>query len=93
MSSTHSLLVHSLDGFSWKPCPLRRTKPNLFVAIYQDGVEQRTPAVKRYLTPKWEHLLKLSEYFFGGPATACLSSFLGLPIPIFLFVSSTLLYT
>ncbi|KAJ7898882.1 hypothetical protein B0H14DRAFT_105493 [Mycena olivaceomarginata] len=60
MSSTHSLLVHSLDGFSWKPCPLRRKKPNLFVAIYQDGVEQRTPAVKRYLTPKWEHLLKLA---------------------------------
>ncbi|KAJ7083547.1 WD40 repeat-like protein [Mycena epipterygia] len=61
MPPTYSLLVHSADGISWKSSGLHRKTPNLYVAIYQDGVEvQRTP-MKRDLAPKWEHVAQIAS--------------------------------
>ncbi|KAJ6549386.1 hypothetical protein DFH09DRAFT_1086900 [Mycena vulgaris] len=53
-------LVQTVDGISWKPGPTQGKAPNLYVAMYRDGVEaQRTPTIKRSLAPNWNYLLKM----------------------------------
>ncbi|KAJ7434360.1 hypothetical protein FB451DRAFT_1379827 [Mycena latifolia] len=60
MSSDHSLFVQTVDGILWKPGSTHGKTPNLYVAIYRDGVEiQRTRTVKRELAPIWDHLSKI----------------------------------
>ncbi|KAJ7121447.1 WD40-repeat-containing domain protein [Mycena epipterygia] len=60
MSLGYKLLVQSVEGIEWKPGPLHRKRPNLYIAIYQDGAEvQRTHTIKRELAPEWEYLSKI----------------------------------
>ncbi|KAF8134166.1 hypothetical protein K438DRAFT_1947590 [Mycena galopus ATCC 62051] len=62
MSSTYVLLVQSAEGILWKPGPLQRKTPNLYVAIYQDNRDvavHRTRA-KRSLTPEWRDCSTIS---------------------------------
>ncbi|KAJ7861134.1 hypothetical protein B0H14DRAFT_2576276 [Mycena olivaceomarginata] len=62
MASTYSLLVQTVDGVSWKPAPLHRKTPRLYVAIHQAGVGvQRTNVIKGELSPQWDHLSKISS--------------------------------
>ncbi|KAJ7480975.1 hypothetical protein FB451DRAFT_1171549 [Mycena latifolia] len=62
MSSDYSLFVHTVDGIVWKPGKTHGKTPNLYVAIYRDGIEiQRTRTVKRELAPTWDHLSKISS--------------------------------
>ncbi|KAJ7697158.1 hypothetical protein B0H17DRAFT_1130472 [Mycena rosella] len=62
MSSSYSLLVQSVTGISWKPGPAHGKKPNLYVAIYQDGVEiKRTHTIKREIAPKWDYLANIPD--------------------------------
>ncbi|KAJ7121462.1 WD40 repeat-like protein [Mycena epipterygia] len=61
MSLGYKLLLQSVDGIEWKPGPLHRKRPNLYIVIYQDGREvQRTHTIKRELAPKWDYLSKIS---------------------------------
>ncbi|KAJ6549379.1 hypothetical protein DFH09DRAFT_1086893 [Mycena vulgaris] len=60
MSTSYLLLVQTVDGIVWKPGPKHGKTPNLYVAVYQDGVElQRTPIIKRALAPKWGHVMNM----------------------------------
>ncbi|KAJ7609452.1 hypothetical protein FB45DRAFT_1126799 [Roridomyces roridus] len=62
MASTISLCVLSVSEISWKPGVMRGEKPNMYVALYRDGVEvQRTRTIKRELSPKWEHIFRLAS--------------------------------
>ncbi|KAJ7481000.1 hypothetical protein FB451DRAFT_1086067, partial [Mycena latifolia] len=62
MSSDYSLFVQTVDKITWKPGSTHGNRPNLYVAIYQDGVEvQRTRTVKRELAPTWDHIVKISD--------------------------------
>ncbi|KAJ7665616.1 hypothetical protein B0H17DRAFT_289558 [Mycena rosella] len=57
-----SLPVQTVSGISWRPGPTHGKTPNLYVAIYLDGLEfQRTHTVKRELAPRWDYLSKLSN--------------------------------
>ncbi|KAJ7209403.1 hypothetical protein C8J57DRAFT_1484281 [Mycena rebaudengoi] len=60
MSSTYSLLVKSVDGISWKPRAFQSETPKVYVEIHQGGVVQRSPAI-RGISPRWEHLSKVSS--------------------------------
>ncbi|KAJ7093773.1 hypothetical protein C8R44DRAFT_395363 [Mycena epipterygia] len=59
-TATYSLLVQSVEGIAWKPSTLNHKRPNLYVVIYQDGIEvQRTHTIKHDLEPKWEYMAKI----------------------------------
>ncbi|KAJ7459975.1 hypothetical protein B0H11DRAFT_2242209 [Mycena galericulata] len=61
MFCTYLLLVHSVEGISWKPGLRHRKNPNLCVAIYKDGIKVHRTPTKRVLAPKWEHLATISS--------------------------------
>ncbi|KAJ6559940.1 hypothetical protein B0H19DRAFT_1146120 [Mycena capillaripes] len=62
MSQGYSLLVQSLDGFSWKPGFLHQKEPNLYVGIDLDESRVRqTHTINRDLVPKWNDVYALSS--------------------------------
>ncbi|KAJ7114090.1 hypothetical protein C8R44DRAFT_881638 [Mycena epipterygia] len=62
MSQSYSLLVQSLDGFSWNPGLLHKKEPNLYVGIDVDGIRaHQTHTVNRDLVPKWNDVCTLSS--------------------------------
>ncbi|KAJ7431599.1 hypothetical protein FB451DRAFT_1486595 [Mycena latifolia] len=79
MSSDHSLFVQTVDGILWKSGSTHGKTPNLYMAIYRDGVEiQRTRTVKRDLAPTWDHLSKISD----SPSTISLRLYHDSSIPL-----------
>ncbi|KAJ7192042.1 hypothetical protein GGX14DRAFT_596511 [Mycena pura] len=59
MSSTYSLLLESAQNIAWQPGPLHRKTPNLYMAIFQDGVKIHRTVAKRSLVPRWDSLSKI----------------------------------
>ncbi|KAJ7117549.1 hypothetical protein C8R44DRAFT_707901 [Mycena epipterygia] len=61
MSQSYSLLVQSLDGFSWNPSFGRQKEPNLYVGIDLDGTQvRRTHTINHDSVPKWNDVCTLS---------------------------------
>ncbi|KAJ7353300.1 hypothetical protein DFH08DRAFT_856466 [Mycena albidolilacea] len=57
----YSLLIQSIDGFSWKPSFVLQKEPNLYVAIELDGTRtHQTHTINRAAVPKWNDVFTLS---------------------------------
>ncbi|KAJ6553047.1 hypothetical protein B0H19DRAFT_1263468 [Mycena capillaripes] len=62
MSPACSFVVETAYAFQWHPGYFHRKTPNVYVKIYQDGVQlHRTSTMKRTLVPQWNDSFTFSS--------------------------------